>query len=301
MRCNLESLAEQAWKKLFAALICWVGACGIVCAQPSDEVRRLPPHEEVPAPQPLQEPPPQEDFVDESVEDVVAPPWYTYDVLFDSETWESSFEIGINGTTGNAETMSFRTGAKTKHKTDGHTMTVNFNYARTQADGVETQHNALLGVRSDWDLFLDSLWSMFLKQQTEYDEFKAWDVRLSGNAGLGYFLVKEDNHEFKLRFGGGFSQEIGGPDDDIVPEAVFGSDIETKLTDRQKVEGTFEYFPEWADWNDFRIESKFSWSIQLSTEKNLSLKLSVIDRYDSTPEGRRPNDLDYALLLLWKL
>ena len=62
-----------------------------------------------------------------------------------------------------------------------------------------------------------------------------------------------------------------------------------------------EYLPEWADWDDFRFESKFSWSIKLDTEKNLSLKLSVIDRYDSTPEGRLPNDLDYALLLIWKL
>jgi hypothetical protein len=29
------------------------------------------------------------------------------------------------------------------------------------------------------------------------------------------------------------------------------------------------------------------------------LKLSVIDRYDSTPQGARPNDLDYSTLLLW--
>ena len=41
--------------------------------------------------------------------------------------------------------------------------------------------------------------------------------------------------------------------------------------------------------------------MNLLFDQNLSFKLSVIDRYDSTPDGRKPNDLDYALLLLWKL
>ena len=278
-----------------------IGGVQVAHAQYIEEVTRLPAFEdEIPAPASVDSPP-EEDVVEESLKEVVAPPWYTYDVLFDSSTWESSFEIGINGTTGNAESMSFRTGADTKHTTDGHTMSVNITYARTNSDGVLTQHNALANVRSDWDLFLDSLWSVFLKQSTEYDEFKAWDVRIAANSGLGYYLVKDERSQFKLRFGAGFSQEIGGPNDDVVAEAVFGGDISTKLTDRQKIEGAFEYFPEWEDWNDYRIESKFSWSIKLATEQNLSLKLSVIDRYDSTPEGRKPNDLDYALLLIWKL
>ena len=34
---------------------------------------------------------------------------------------------------------------------------------------------------------------------------------------------------------------------------------------------------------------------------DLSIKLNVIDRYDSTPNGARPNDVDYALVLIWAL
>ena len=34
---------------------------------------------------------------------------------------------------------------------------------------------------------------------------------------------------------------------------------------------------------------------------NLHLKVLVIERYDSTPEGREPEDIDYSILLLWKL
>ncbi len=283
-------------------IVLWCAA-GAAHAQPVELISRLPPPDGVPAPPPVDSTAAEEPVLEDpaKVEEVIAPPWYTYDVFFDSESWQSSFEFGINGTTGNADSMSFRVGADTKHKTDGHTLKLNFSYARTQADGEETQHNALVTVRNDWDLFVDSLWSLFVKQTTEYDEFKAFDVRLAGNAGVGYFLVKEDDAKFKLRFGAGASQEIGGPVDDVVAEAVFGSDIEAQLTERQKIEGSLEYLPEWARWDDYRMESKFSWSIQLDTEQNLSFKLSVIDRYDSTPDGRKPNDLDYAMLLLWKL
>ena len=39
----------------------------------------------------------------------------------------------------------------------------------------------------------------------------------------------------------------------------------------------------------------------LDEATNMSLKLGIIDRYDSTPNGLKPNDLNYSLMLLWKL
>jgi hypothetical protein len=33
----------------------------------------------------------------------------------------------------------------------------------------------------------------------------------------------------------------------------------------------------------------------------LSLKTGVVDRYDSTPNGRLPNDITYFVTLMWKL
>ncbi|HUT14122.1 MAG TPA: hypothetical protein VMY42_26775 [Thermoguttaceae bacterium] len=38
----------------------------------------------------------------------------------------------------------------------------------------------------------------------------------------------------------------------------------------------------------------------IDQQMNLSLKLGVLDRYDSTPNGVKPNDLDYTAVLLWK-
>ena len=49
---------------------------------------------------------------------------------------------------------------------------------------------------------------------------------------------------------------------------------------------------------DFRLKSRASWQALVHKEMNLSLKLSVLDRSDSTPNGVRPNDLDYSAVLV---
>jgi hypothetical protein len=47
------------------------------------------------------------------------------------------------------------------------------------------------------------------------------------------------------------------------------------------------------------MNSKADWEVVLDEVAHLSLKFSVIDRYDSTPNGKKPNDLDYSTVLLW--
>ena len=51
--------------------------------------------------------------------------------------------------------------------------------------------------------------------------------------------------------------------------------------------------------NDFRLNTQGSWEMAVAPDWGLSLKLSIIDRYDSTPHGAKPNDLDYSTLVIW--
>jgi len=76
--------------------------------------------------------------------------------------------------------------------------------------------------------------------------------------------------------------------------------VEQQLTKRTKVCGSFDYFPDFTDSRDYRLEGKASLEILIDPDLNLTLKVGVLDRYDSTPDGRRPNDLDYFAVLLWK-
>ncbi|MGE3776608.1 MAG: DUF481 domain-containing protein [Pirellulaceae bacterium] len=219
---------------------------------------------------------------------------------FLAKLWSGGLEIGINSTEGNAEAFSSRFGGNLKRKSELWEFKADATYAKSTANGNETQHNALFN--SGYErAFGETNWSHFGKLNLEYDEFKAFDLRLAMNMGLGYQFLKSDVATVKTRFGAGTSHEINSPDSRWVAEAVFGLDISHQLSSRQKIALTSDYFPEWGDFSNFRLVTDASWSVALDDASKLSLKLSVNERYDSTPNGRKPTDIIYALLLLWQL
>lgn len=213
--------------------------------------------------------------------------------------WEGTLELGINASEGNAQSLSMRSGGDLKRETETNIWEVDLSYAKTSSNSIETQHNALFNAKHEY-LFV-SPWTLFTRFGTEYDEFKAFDLRLSLNTGLGFRHVDSEFTKFKSRAGVGVSREYGGPSDDYVPEATFGLDFEHQINERQKFTAIIDYFPDWRDFADYRLVTDVGWEVLLDEAAHLSLKLSVLDRYDSTPNGRKPNDIDYALLLLWKL
>ena len=175
-----------------------------------------------------------------------------------------------------------RTGGNLKRKTKIYEIGGDLTYLKTNTGGVESQHRLLSNMK--YERFLgDSRWSYFIKSFLEYDEFKAFDLRLVANTGFGYLLVSTETIKLKGRFGAGASREFGGPDDDLTPEAVFGGDYDWAVTKRQKVNVVMDYFPQWDDFTDYRMVSTLNWEVLLDEVANLSLKLSVSDRYDSTP------------------
>jgi hypothetical protein len=82
---------------------------------------------------------------------------------------------------------------------------------------------------------------------------------------------------------------------------MLGVDFQYQISQRQKFRITSEYFPEWGDFEAYRIRTDAGYEVLLSEATNMSLKLGLIDRYDSEDGGTNPHALDYALLLLWKL
>jgi len=212
--------------------------------------------------------------------------------------WSGAFELGLDGAEGNTETFNFRLGVRGKRETPANVLTLDLTYGKNSADGEETANKALFDVRDEW-LFGESPWTLYAHGAAEYDEFKAFDVRLSADAGVGYRFLKTDATCLTGRFGPGVSQEIGGPDDSLVPEAVFGLEGEHLLSARQKLFAATNYLPAIDDFGDYRLNGKAGWELLVDPVWNLSLQLAVNDRYDSTPHGARHNDLDYSLLFLW--
>ena len=161
-----------------------------------------------------------------------------------------------------------------------------------------TANTALSDGRLEWPM-PNTPWNYFIHGLTEYDEFKAFNVRISGDTGFGYEWIQNDATTFITRTGLAFSHEIGGPDNTIHPELLFGGEYKHKFNATHTVSMKIDYYPNVTEFSDFRLNSVASWEIALAQAWGLSLKLSIIDRYDSTPQGARPNDLDYSTLLIW--
>lgn len=226
--------------------------------------------------------------------------WYEPVYWFGPAPWDIGIEFGLNGSHGINESLSINTGGHLKRKTKHWKLDTSLTYNKNSSNDVETQNNGLIDARIDRRM-KESPWSLYFLHQTLYDEFQAYDLRVSANAGVGYMLVDTKSIEFIGRFGSGTSREFGGPDNSWVAEALFGFGYEHELTKTQRFSATVDYYPEWDQFNDYRIVSDSGWEIDLDQPKNLSLKFSVVDRYDSTPNGVQPNELNYSALLIWGL
>ncbi len=225
--------------------------------------------------------------------------WYDPRWMFPGKV-SGGFELGLNGSDGNSEAFSMKTGFNFKHKTDWDEFAVDLAYNKATADGAQTQHNAQFNASYERSI-KDSKWSLFLKDSTLYDEFKPYDLRVALNGGVSYTAIKTEATTWKVRFGAGGSVEIGGVSESWIPEGVLGTDFDKQLTDRQKISLTSDFFPDWRDASNYRVVTKASYEVLLDEVHNLNLKLSLNDQYDSTPNGAKPNDIFYSIVLLWKM
>jgi len=226
--------------------------------------------------------------------------WYELHYWFPPKLWEASVELGVNGSEGNSNTLNTSVGANAKRETERQIWELDFTYTNNTANSVETANQGLFTSHYDW-LLPDSPLSVFQNSSLEFDRFRAFDIRWATNLGLSYNVIKTKSTKLNLRLGSGVSQEVGGPEERYVPEATYGLNFKHQLNKLQKITAKVDYFPDWQDYGDYRINSDLSWEILLSEPMDLSLKLGILDRYDSTPEGAEANDLNYVLLLLWKL
>ncbi len=259
---------------------------------------------DLPGPEPVTETEPEAEPVEGEalVEAIVepAPHWYQPGYWFCTDCWDAGVEFGLNGTDGLNQAQSIRTGGHLRRETDVWKFDSNIVFNRNSANKVETQNNALHDARLD-RIIAGSRWTLFLSEQLLYDEFQAFDLRLAINGGVGYQFFDRDWFDLTGRVGAGASREFGGPDDSIPAEALFGLESQYKISDMQRLAGRIDYFPEWEDFGRYRIVADVGWEIDLDRPANVSLKFSVIERYDSTPNGADPHQLDYAALLIWGL
>ena len=230
-----------------------------------------------------------------------APPtWLEPAYWFGPAPWDLGVELGINGSDGTSKTFSLRTGGHIKRKTDQWKVDSSIAYYKTTSDHRESQNDAKCDARLD-RLLDESPWTLFFLSNMLYDEFQAFDLRLAINEGVGYQFIDTDETQLMGRFGAGASREFDGPDEYWAQEALFGLEYDHRISRTQRLTSKIDYFPEWEYFHRYRVVLDVSWEIQLDRPRNTSLQFSLLDRYDSTPNGAIPNNLNYGVLLVWGL
>jgi putative salt-induced outer membrane protein YdiY len=214
--------------------------------------------------------------------------------------WDGSFDLGLDGTEGNSQTFNFRFGCHGSRKAESNILTWGLDYNKSVAQGNTTADRMFFESRFEW-LFHESRWSWFVHETVLYDEFQAFNVQDTSDAGFGYRLIKNDTTTFIGRIGTGFSHEYGGPQNGkYIPEMVFSLQLEHQVSTRQKILGLVEYAPDIDYFGQYRIRAQAAWEVLLDSEKNLSLRVGVLEMYNIPGNGAVPNDLDYAMVLIWK-
>lgn len=213
--------------------------------------------------------------------------------------WTGSVELGITGSSGNVERFSGRGGVRAERRTELYESKGELTYIFARTDGDTSQNEAHLLLRTD-RLFIDSPWRIFGIGMADYDEFKDWDVRLAAFLGVGYAFIQDDRTQLIGRLGAGVKREIGGEENAFVPEGLIGVDFEQRITERQRVIATFDFFPELREFGPYRFIGRAAWEILVDPAVNLSLRIGAESRYDSTPGlGVKRHDLDYFATVVW--
>lgn len=216
-----------------------------------------------------------------------------------TEGWKGTVEFGLNGSDGNSESLNFRAGTSAKRETSDYDTTASLVYSRAASDGVVTTNKAELNLRNDWK-FKDSPWRVFALGKAEYDDFQAWEYRLSAFGGVGYEVIKDDTTFLLLRAGLGFSKELNSPENKITPEGLLGADFSYKVSERSKFTSSLDFYPSLDEFPDYRFNLKAAYEILVDPETKMSFKIGAEDRYDSDPgAGAKKNDIDYFALLVW--
>jgi len=207
--------------------------------------------------------------------------------------WERRLDIGFSGSEGNSESFNVTAAFKGRYKSDTDRWLLDLKYFRGSSDGDRSKNEFLGQVTKDW-LLPDSNWFLWAKGEYRYDQFQAWEHRISGFGGLGYTLLDNEKIEVVSRGGLGATYEFGDVNE-FTPEALFsGAVIRWHINDIHTLAAETTVFPNLEDLGEYRWTNSAEWLIRLDDANGLRLKFGIEHEYESDPaEGDEATDIRY--------
>ncbi len=211
-----------------------------------------------------------------------------------SKVWSGSLSLGTQLKRGNTDSSDVRFDATALRKVPREELALRFYADYGETDG-ETDTNEIFG-EVKLKVFQTERFYLFGLTSMEYDEMENLDLRAQVFSGPGYIFIDRERTNLLGEIGAGlmgeFFDEADGDDGETL-EASLRLNAEW----RQKLFGNAEFFqgltiyPSLGNFGDYRLRSETTLSTPLS--KQWAIKLSLVDDYDSDPEGEdvKNNDL----------
>jgi hypothetical protein len=213
-----------------------------------------------------------------------------------AQLWTGAGTVGLAGTAGNAETLTFTTGITASRVTNTDKTSLYFNTIKASALSNGKNTNTAEAVRGgiDYNHNLHPRVFVDVFNDYEYDKFQNLNLRFVLGGGFGFHAVKTERARLDLLGGADFNHSsFSTPLIQKTAEGYFGDDYSLKLSGTTSLVQSFRMFDDVTNGGQYRIN--FDTGLSTKIGKRLTWNVSLSDRYLNHPApGRKTNDFLYT-------
>jgi putative salt-induced outer membrane protein YdiY len=214
--------------------------------------------------------------------------------------WTSSVGLGLTATSGNSDITNLALTFQAVNEMERAKWSTNANVTYATTDGDETANKG--GIFTQFDYFQTERFFYYGKAGFEFDKFAELDLRTSPGAGVGYVLAQREGIELTASAGANVVTDFFSDDtEDTRATTSFAEEFKYAFSSTADLFQSFNIQNNFEDFGDYLISAEVSLTSKMSDR--LSLKASLLDRYDSDPfsEDLKNNDLTFITSLNYTL
>lgn len=212
--------------------------------------------------------------------------------------WKGEFSLGASAQSGNNDSFLINSRIKADRKGEIDRLKLRFDGEIGENEGESTaqrakgeaQYNRFFHPRAYW----------LINGWLEHDGVADIEFRHSLGPGLGYIFFKEKKFKLGAEAGPAWvGQKLAGENFAHTIQMRLGNNLEWQITDNLELYQKTRFLVPFHDINDWIFTAEAG--LDNKIYKSLSLRLSVINRYQNSPSvGREKNDLTLTSGIVYK-
>jgi hypothetical protein len=213
------------------------------------------------------------------------------------ELWAGAAAVGLAGTAGNAEALTFTVGVNAARATNTDLTKLYFNSIKASALANGQHSDTAQAIHAGWAYNHNVSPKLFagVFNDYDYDKFQNLDLRFTIGGVFGYHLHKSAKSQLDVL--GGFDYNRASyfaPNNTTsFAEFVVGDDYSLKINGNTSLVQSMRFFDSLSDTSAYR--ANFDLGANTKISKWLTWNVTLSDRYVAVPNpGRKTNDLLYS-------